>query len=398
MADNARHITFEVRDPQPILILCDKLDDAKTLRLALAADYPCDVKTVDDLAFHAMTPADLAKYRVIAMLSVREPTRELWDRLDAFVTGGGGLLVFPGGDEMRLANFNQRESAAQSLLPATFKQMRSAEQTGVTWLDYQYQHPLIATFRDDAMDPQTGFAENPPRTYRYWEVTPNDPSSVLVRYADANKNPAVLETPLDRKKYRGRVLLFTTPFDDRRDARDRAWNDYAEWWFISAVTNRAVRYVGGTVEEGEFNYVAGRMITIALPSSLRGTALNLVGPGLSGPDSIVSRNEKQSEVRLLQTRAAGNYQLSTADGSWKTGFSVNAGPDEFQLQPRVPVETLAELFGPDCVLKPGETPLTGKLDQHFQQPVELFPWLMLLLLLLFAIENLLANRFYREAK
>ena len=182
----------------------------------------------------------------------------------------------------------------------------------------------MATFRDDAMQPDTGFAENPPRTYRYWEMVPQAAHSVLVHYGDDGKRPALLEPALDRKKYRGRVLLFTTPFDDRRDARDRPWNDYAEWWFYVALTNRAVRYVGGATEEVEYNHIAGRMITITLPPSIRGTALNLTGPGLSGPDSLVSRPERQQEVRLLQARTAGNYQLSTADGSWKTAFSVNA--------------------------------------------------------------------------
>jgi hypothetical protein len=298
---------------------------------------------------------------------------------------------------MRLANYNQADGIAQVLLPATFKQLLSSPNAGAAWTDYQHQHPLMATFREDAQRPDTGFAENPPRAYRYWEVTPRDPASVLVRYADQGKNAALLETLLDRKKYRGRVLLYTTPFDDRRDARDRPWNDYVEWWFVIAVTNRAARYVGGTIEDGEFNHVAGRVITITLPPTVRGTALNLVGPGLSGPDSIVARGEKQLEVRLGQARTAGNYQLGTADGSWKTGFSVNAAADEFQLVPRVPVEALAEVFGADCVLKPGESPLSGKLDQHFQQPIELFPWLMLALLLLFALENVLANRFYRKA-
>jgi hypothetical protein len=31
-----------------------------------------------------------------------------------------------------------------------------------------------------------------------------------------------------------------------------------------------------------------------------------------------------------------------------------------------------------------------------RQPIDLFPWLMLLLLFTLAIENLLANKFYRQ--
>jgi hypothetical protein len=41
--------------------------------------------------------------------------------------------------------------------------------------------------------------------------------------------------------------------------------------------------------------------------------------------------------------------------------------------------------------------LREALQGHWSQPVELFPWLMILLLLVLAVENLLANRFYRQA-
>ena len=45
----------------------------------------------------------------------------------------------------------------------------------------------------------------------------------------------------------------------------------------------------------------------------------------------------------------------------------------------------------------GKSPLNEKLAQHFRQPLELFPWLMIMLLFLFVVENYLANRFYRKS-
>ena len=42
--------------------------------------------------------------------------------------------------------------------------------------------------------------------------------------------------------------------------------------------------------------------------------------------------------------------------------------------------------------------LRDALEGQFRQPVELFPWLMILLLLVLAVENLLANRFYRQTR
>jgi hypothetical protein len=42
--------------------------------------------------------------------------------------------------------------------------------------------------------------------------------------------------------------------------------------------------------------------------------------------------------------------------------------------------------------------LSGALESHWNQPVELLPWLMMLVLLVLALENLLANKFYRTEK
>jgi hypothetical protein len=76
---------------------------------------------------------------------------------------------------------------------------------------------------------------------------------------------------------------------------------------------------------------------------------------------------------------------------------VNPNPAEFQLLPRVPLESLKDLFPENAVVVPGQSVnLMDKLEQRAKQPLELFPWLMLLLLLLLALESYFANRFYRE--
>jgi hypothetical protein len=63
----------------------------------------------------------------------------------------------------------------------------------------------------------------------------------------------------------------------------------------------------------------------------------------------------------------------------------------------MPTERIEALFGPESVLPVDhKTNLHDALQSHWSQPIELLPWLMILVLLLLAIENLLANRFYRR--
>ena len=55
------------------------------------------------------------------------------------------------------------------------------------------------------------------------------------------------------------------------------------------------------------------------------------------------------------------------------------------------------LFGIDSVVTVDQDlSLTEVLRQQWGEPLELFPYLMILLLLLLALENLLANKFYRR--
>jgi len=397
-ADNVRYFTFEVRPAQPVLILTDRVEDARFLELWLKTNFTCEVKPTSDPGVKALTPAELARYRAVCLLSVAEPSRfGLWDKLEEYVVRGGGLALLPGGEELIRDDYN-RDGPAQRLVQARFVQFLAPGGDGVVWVEYRYPHPLIAPFREWSLNPEVRYDDNPPRTYRYWEVAPAASAQVLVRYADAQRNPAVLESGFDRAKVRGKVLTFTTTFDGRRDARDRPDNDYLEWWFYQAVVNKAVQYLAGEAEDVELTHPAGRPVVIGVPPGIPPGALALSGPGVAPADAAVQRPEPAGDVRLTQPQLPGHYTLATPDRAWKSSFSLNAPAAEFQLLPRVPVETIAEVLGPDAVLAPGQAaPLREKLDQHFRQPLELFPWLMLVLLILFAVENFLANRFYRRS-
>jgi hypothetical protein len=84
------------------------------------------------------------------------------------------------------------------------------------------------------------------------------------------------------------------------------------------------------------------------------------------------------------------------DGKWRFRFSINVPPQESQLT-RISPESIEELFGPGAVLTVGHgTSLREALQGRWKQPLELFPWLMILVLLALAVENFLANRFYRR--
>jgi hypothetical protein len=117
---------------------------------------------------------------------------------------------------------------------------------------------------------------------------------------------------------------------------------------------------------------------------------------VTASDAPVTRTEEQPDLTLTKPVMPGNFTLYGPDDKPTARFSMNVAPGESQLG-RVPADQIEELLGAGCILTVGQSSsLHDALQGHWNQPVELFPWLMILILVLLAVENLLANKFYRR--
>jgi hypothetical protein len=129
----------------------------------------------------------------------------------------------------------------------------------------------------------------------------------------------------------------------------------------------------------------------------------LDGPGVTADDSRPKLTDKQTEIRLTPplTSVPGNFALSARkDGAevWRDGFSTNPPAEEFNLA-KVPVEAIEELVGKDRVFPiDRNSTLRDWLNIALGQPVDLFPWLLIAVLMLLVTEGLVANRFYRRVR
>jgi len=387
--DNFRYVTFEVREPQKVLVICDDQTDAKLWSAAVNSQkyFQCEVREKADRS----TPADLANYRAICLLSVSAPSDTLWSMLEEYVKKGGGLVVTPpiGG-----LNHDEYNRWAGRLLPAEFPEPDPVDKRpqGVAMTAPPTNHPLTARLAELTRDTHI---EQFTRAYRYWSVKPSG-GTVLLRFDDDAKRPALVERAAEGAGGRGKVLLFTTAFDDRRDNNDRPATDYASTWFYQVLVNESLRYLAGEGQDASFNHVCGQTIVVPLPPAPRYPTYTLQGPGLAGADTTVTRAEDAGELRLTQPRLPGHYTV-TGGGKLTAAFSLNLPTNECDLLPRITAATVEELFGPDSLIALGQTrKLREGMEGQFKQPVELFPWLMLLLLVALAVENWLANKFYRK--
>jgi hypothetical protein len=195
----------------------------------------------------------------------------------------------------------------------------------------------------------------------------------------------------------GRVLLFTTVLDDR----EPAWHNYLENSFYFTLTSYlTTRYLAGETQDVRMNFLSGQAEpVVALPLEPRFPIYSV----RHGADVVltVTPGENQRELFLKQITTPGNYTVTGGSGDDTQGkavggFSVNIPPEESDLT-RVPAAEIETLLGANAVVPvERKTPLRDSLSGHWSQPLELFPPLMIALLLLLAVENLLANRFYRK--
>jgi hypothetical protein len=392
--DNVRYATFAIREPRRVLVLTDDPAKAALLKNALhsVGQFSAEVRPAASLQEYQ----ELPRYQVVYLFDVDRPSKELWDMLGEYVRRGGGVGVVPGGNELDLDAYNSE--AAQRALPGRFGAVASHQkEPGATWdldQDAIFQHPLMRPLREWKLT-RVDFIEYPRGATRYWDVQANqDHSTVVVRYADDKHRPALLERRAEGQAGRaGRVLLFTTPLDARQDPR---WNNYAESLtsFYVVLTHLATSYLAGDAEAVQLNFVSGQSVpAVALPLAPRFPSYTLHGPNLL---ETVPAPEGQNTLRLSKAVMPGHYSVEGLDGKRTAAFSVNLPPEESVLQ-RVPPEDIEALFGAGAVV-PVERRgnLREALQGHWSQPVELFPVLMIVLLLALAVENLLANKFYRR--
>jgi hypothetical protein len=234
---------------------------------------------------------------------------------------------------------------------------------------------------------------SPSRAAYYWGVSAykEQNCTVVMKYED--DRPAVVVRRSDKGE--GKVLLLTTPMDQQ--APKEEWNDYRrnETSFYVGLTMMCARYLCKEAQKVRLNYPFGSPPPV-LTQGEPFPAYLLNGPDFS--EAIRFDNRRWVGSHLPR---AGNYVLSgtnaeKTDAKTITKFSVNIPGTESDLS-RLSAENIADALGAKALIPLDQrSSMRDVMPDYWNEPMELFPWLMLLLLLLFALENLLANRFYKR--
>jgi hypothetical protein len=412
-ADNVRYYSFRIAEPRKVLTIADDPNDAEFWQVAHRAQGEFAVELRNSM--DKLPP--LAGYEAVCLLAVADPER-LWPELLPYVEAGGQLLVMPG-MAVKPDSYRAKTEAAARLLPGSLRDKdyevnhgdrpaNDPRRAGVSWLldDATLRHPMLAPFRDWKLKGNVDVVVNPRRAWQYWHFEKGAEGTVVVPYDDVDKpedaslrRPAVLERAVGNR--RGRVLLLTTPMETPVEG-GKAWNNY--WEFDTSWTvvfpNLLLRYLCGDPTDANFNFLTGQPVAVPLPKAdvKKGTKLRFEGRGVSGRDAEIELGEGQSELRLAPDRTAlpGHFVVELDQPKWSDGFALNVPGDEWNLA-KVPEESIEALFGPKSVVPLAkDVKLREILTTKFNQPLDLFPWLLIAVLFLLCGESWLANRFYRR--
>ena len=125
---------------------------------------------------------------------------------------------------------------------------------------------------------------------------------------------------------------------------------------------------------------------------------------VTGPDvsEEIRFDEKQQWFGDRLTKAGHYTVMGSNPDQQKTEvlarFSINEPSSERDLT-RLAKEEIEAALGKDTLIaQDRRTSLLESIHGHWDEPVELFPYLMIGLLFVLAMENLLANRFYKEPR
>jgi len=322
--DNARFHALDILESQPVLLV-DGRPDATSLGGAcgyLAAALAPQTESSLPNMFSPRVIVDrdlsfepLGDYGVVALCNVPRLDPAEWQRLESFVAGGGGLLVFFG-ERTDVANYNENGfRGGQGVLPCRLGaavQAPASAATAERFLPGEFKHPALVDFSEN---PDSGLFLARIRRY----VTVADEASdarVPLRYTSGQ--PALLTKRLGD----GRCALFTT-------SSDMSWSNLpAKGDFVPLMVNW-VSYLSPTRSARRVLRVGDSIVEPLAPHEAS-FALRVRTPGGDTHDARVEAVGDKLFMRFGPLEQAGVYDVSV--GRRRVSYVANIDASESDLR------------------------------------------------------------------
>jgi Aerotolerance regulator N-terminal len=387
LCDNERYFTFEVGPPWRVLVIPGPGAEGTFLTDALApyaskalgkARFQCELGTVDRLE-----TSNLGEYSAIALLDPPPLQATQWQNLKDYVTEGHGLGIFLGRNATPVESF--QESVPLELLPGKLTRQWRSGGTPLYLAPRAFEHPILAPFRElqDSI-PWEDFPID-----RHWVFTDIVSSAnPVLRFG--NDLPALWE----RRVGLGRVITMATPISDALNIAGRPpWNRLPtgpDPWPHFVLMNTTMSALCGKGDERR-NYFVGEQPQVRVADGTGGTKARVFTPAGTW-QAVAIADDRSLSLALLDI--PGAYRVRTQDtGAGTTGFSANLPAGITRLQ-RLEFKEMVPGFLPNGSHYVADPDKLERAISEARVGRDVFPWLILAAALIFATENILANRFY----
>lgn len=364
--DNTAWFTVAVAPPPRLLMALALSKEPTPLALAFGAALGGAFETVPQAALGAMR---LSGFDAVVVEGLEGMDEKALEKLQEYVSSGGGLMVFPSGvmkGELHLP------VDWRFLLPGfVFSAADAPKGTHLEIVDEE--HPLARAFAESSFTDRNIRA---PLFARYLRLGAFDEFDVTKVLAYSDGTPALLA----RSYGKGKSLFFA-------GAAQADWSDLVKHPSFVVLAAESLKYLVGR-ERQEFNFKVGKYVQPVLPASAG--ALAFVSPGQGEPTRL------ESAPRAVNAAQAGQYAFYALDGKAPLfAFSANVEPEESVLD-RMEDQRLLSVMPALRILKAGEA---VRLPASADDSVGELPahnLVLFLILIVLAVEEFVANRFYRK--
>lgn len=390
--DNTRFFTVEVSEPPEVLVVAPQERMAQAWLTALA---PHDKLSAALNKFKPrferidrLKELTLSDYPTITLMNCPRISDDTWHQLAKYVEGGGGLIVILGSADISAASYNR--ASAQTFLPAALDSWHPLGEWSFS-IDAR-NHPLFSIYRRLENYGSFSMFENLIYVTRFWKVTPAQGANVLATYSDAERWPAILE----RAYGKGRTVLLTTDASLPDNPNDR-WNNLPspllDAWLFLAFVEQMTNHVSRFGDE-QHMFLSGQSPRVRVEATATERSFLLKTPDFKQSRHVLPANE--SLLTFKDVSAPGHYEVTDATTRETVGaFSINPPSEESDLA-RLTHSDLDDRLGKD------RYQLADSLEQLKDNinaadlGQEIFPLLLVLVVVLFCGEHLVANRFYES--
>jgi len=393
--DNTRYFTVQVTDPPQVLVLAPEKSVAQTWITALAPHERIQA-ALNKFAPHFESVSRLPElslnvFPVVTLINVTRLNDAAWSQLGRYVEQGGGLIIIAGSTEIQAESYQR--ATAQQFLPGLLDAWHPIGEFGFAVTNRR--HPLFSIYR--RLENYGSFSmfenENQVSVSRFWKVTPAEGTTVLATYTDQDRSPAILE----RRHGQGRTILFTTAVNLPENPNERWTNlpsPLLDAWLFLSFAEQMTDYAARLGEE-QYQFVSGQTIPLAVPRQSGERTFLLKHPDLR--QTKLTAPAGDTRLTINDVAVPGHYSLlDPTTRETVTAFSVNPPSEESDLT-RLTVEDLNDRLGADRFqIAQSLEELKDRINAA-DLGQEIFPLLLVLVIVFFCGEHLVANRFYDQS-